>query len=114
MKEIGVHRSEQEDGRVTLRLEGELDIGSADRMERAMLEQESEGCRELVLDLQELRFIDSTGLRLIISADARAREGGWGFAIIPGPERVHRVFRIAGLEDRLPFTEKRRHVENAD
>lgn len=113
MSDIGVHKSES-DGRVTLSLQGELDIGSAERVERVVREQESEGCRELILDLQELRFIDSSGLRLIISAQARAEEGGWDLAIVPGPERVHRVFRIAGLADRLPFTEKRPYGEDPD
>lgn len=113
MREIDVHASES-DGRVTLRLQGELDIGATDRVERVMLEREAEGCRELVLDLRDLRFIDSTGLRLVISAQVRAEKGGWDLAIIPGPERVHRVFRIAGLEDRLPFTEKRAHVDDGD
>lgn len=106
--------TERNGGHVTLRVSGELDIGSAGDLERAMRRAERSDCRELLLDLGGLRFIDSTGLRLIISAQGRAEEGGWGFALIPGPEQVHRVFRIAGLESRLPFTEGKGDAAAAD
>jgi anti-sigma B factor antagonist len=107
MRNIQV-QSEQADGRATVRVSGDLDLATADEVEGVMRRVEGADPSELILDLRGLGFIDSTGLRLIISAHARAREGGWGFAIIPGSRRVHRVFQVAGLEDRLPFTEEGR------
>jgi hypothetical protein len=38
----------------------------------------------VMLDLRELRFIDSTGLRLILEIDAMAREDGFNFALVRG------------------------------
>jgi anti-anti-sigma factor len=53
------------------------------------------------LDLRKLNFMDSTGLRLLVQADARARESGHRLAIVRGPEAVHRVLEITGLDAKL-------------
>jgi anti-anti-sigma factor len=59
--------------------------------------------RALVLDLSRLDFMDSTGLRLIVLAGQRAEEEGRTFALVRGPEDVHRVFEITRMTDRLRF-----------
>jgi anti-sigma B factor antagonist len=87
-----------------VRLAGELDVAGA-----ALLEQELERLiadhrpRSVVLDLSTLEFMDSTGLRLVVLADARCREEGVRLALIPGTEPVHRVFEITRMADRLEF-----------
>ena len=50
-----------------------------------------------------LAFIDSTGLRFILSAHARAVELDRPFAIIRASDAVHRVFVLTRLDERLPF-----------
>jgi anti-anti-sigma factor len=45
--------------------------------------------------------MDSTGLRLLVQADSRARESGQRLAIVRGPEAVHRVLEITGLDAKL-------------
>lgn len=89
----------------TIRLRGEFDIAGAAEAERSIEELERLVPGDVVFDLRELRFMDSTGLRLILSADARARERGARAVIVRGPEQVHRVFRTAALEDRLRFVD---------
>jgi anti-sigma B factor antagonist len=84
---------------------GELDIASAGRLESELRGVEGNSPPVLLIDLSGLRFIDSTGLRVILSADARAREEGRRLAIVPGPESVHRVFEVALLDKRLEFVE---------
>src|SRR5438128_8409846 len=90
---------------VTVAFSGELDISRADDVERELERLEAEGPSLLVLDLRGLEFLDSTGLRIILSADSRARRGGRRVVIVPGPESVHRVFRITLLDRRLEFAE---------
>ncbi|HZA27397.1 MAG TPA: STAS domain-containing protein [Actinomycetota bacterium] len=90
---------------VSMALAGELDLATAGRLESAFRRVEGGRPPVLVIDLRELRFIDSTGLRLIIGADARAREDGRRMTIVPGPESVHKVFQLALLEKRLDFIE---------
>jgi anti-sigma B factor antagonist len=92
-------------GGVTVRFEGELDISRAEEVERQLERIESEGPTLVVFDLRGLEFLDSTGLRIILGADTRARRDGRRVVIVPGPEAVHRVFRITLLDRRLEFVE---------
>ena len=89
----------------TLRLSGDLDLSTGDTLEKELARLEEEGFGTLVLDLRTLGFMDSSGLRVILQADARAREAGRRLQLVPGPEPVHRVFRLAMLEERLRFTD---------
>ncbi|MEZ0235534.1 MAG: STAS domain-containing protein [Actinomycetota bacterium] len=86
---------------------GDLDLSSAPALERA-IERAIDGDNDtLTLDLRGLRFIDSTGLRLVLTTDARLRERGGHLSVVRGPEVVHRVFELAVLEDRLTFVDGR-------
>jgi anti-anti-sigma factor len=96
---------EREDGGTSiLRPSGELDIATAPRLERALMDGRKPGDR-VVLDLADLEFIDSTGLRVIIRGVEAARRGGWDLRLREGPPAVHRVFEIAGILDALPFAD---------
>ena len=59
----------------------------------------------LVLDLRRLKFLDSTGLRLIWSAHSRALRCGRMLKVVPGSEAVKRIFRLTGMNDRLDIVE---------
>jgi anti-sigma B factor antagonist len=85
---------------------GELDISGA-----AVLEDELDRLAEdpelatVLLDMRGLEFMDSSGLRLVVVADMRAREAGRRFSLIRGEETVHRVFEITRMSDRLDFVD---------
>jgi anti-sigma B factor antagonist len=89
---------------VVVAAQGELDLAGA-----AILEAELERLAEdpelgtVVLDLRGLEFMDSSGLRLIVLADMRAREADRRLALIRGPDTVHRVFEITRMSERLDF-----------
>lgn len=91
---------------VRLALRGELDISSAGRIEEELDSLQGGGPELLVLDLRQLEFMDSTGLRLIVRADEAARERGTRFVIVRGPEPVQRVFEIVGLDTRLDMADE--------
>jgi len=59
----------------------------------------------LVVDLSKLTFLDSTGLRCIVTADERARAEGRRIVIVRGPDAVQRVFTITRLDDRLEMVD---------
>jgi anti-anti-sigma factor len=84
---------------------GELDLETAPRLDQELRATRAAGAARVLLDLRELTFMDSTGLRLVIQWDRVAREQGFAFAIVPGPEVVQRVFRLTGMEDQLPVAE---------
>jgi anti-anti-sigma factor len=83
---------------------GELDLSGAalleDELGRLAAEPELSA---VVLDLRRLEFMDSSGLRLVVLADMRAREAGRRFSLIKGSETVHRVFEITRMSERLDF-----------
>ncbi|MCW2953556.1 MAG: anti-sigma-factor antagonist [Conexibacter sp.] len=90
---------------VRLALEGELDIASAAQVERELTRIERDAPAALVLDLRKLAFMDSTGLRIVVSADARARENGRRLVVVRGPEAVQRIFRMTRLDERLEMVD---------
>jgi anti-anti-sigma factor len=89
----------------TVRLEGELDLATAEQLEHELLRVEGSDALSIVLDLSALEFIDSTGVRLIIQADARSRADSRRLALLRGPRAVQRVFELTGIVDRLPFAD---------
>ena len=61
--------------------------------------------RTVVLDLRRLKFLDSTGLRLIWSSHSRARRCGRMLKVGPGTDAVRRIFRLTGMNERLDMVE---------
>jgi anti-anti-sigma factor len=84
---------------------GDLDLDTVHRVESALAELRGDGCQSLVLDLRELTFMDSTGLRLVIRWHTAAQDEGFAFAIVPGREVVQRVFRLTGMDAHLTVAE---------
>ena len=82
------YHSHRSDDMVRLALAGEFDLSNAAQVEDALKEIERERPTLLVLDLRELTFMDSTGLRVMVSADARARDDSRRLAVVQGPESV--------------------------
>lgn len=91
------------DSTVEVSLQGELDLASARRMEEHFASIDEQAPSRVVIDLGELAFIDSSGLRVLLLADARARERGYELVLRPGRESVQRVFEMTGALDMLRF-----------
>jgi anti-sigma B factor antagonist len=82
-------------------LRGELDIGSAPDLQRALLRSRPAQQR-VVLDLSELKFMDSTGLRVLLRARAAAEEGRWEIFMRNVPANIQRLFDMTGVHEALP------------
>jgi len=95
----------REGGRAWVRPIGELDLDTAPLLDEQLAAVRAGGAETVVLDLQGLTFMDSTGLRLVIRWDTAGREQGFEFAIVPGSEVVQRVFRLTGLDEHLRVVE---------
>ncbi|HEX9377702.1 MAG TPA: STAS domain-containing protein [Actinomycetota bacterium] len=104
MKTLSVDVRSEDDG-VTLVLSGELDLSTAPTVERELAEAERDRPALITIDLRGVTFLDSTGLRVVLSADGRARKEDRRVEVIPGPPPVHRVFRIALLDRRITFVD---------
>jgi anti-anti-sigma factor len=93
--------SEERDGLVRISLRGELDLSTVTRVEDELRRAEAKRPPLIALDLAQLTFLDSTGLRLVLTADERARQEGRRLVIVRGPGAVDRVFSITRLHERL-------------
>ena len=99
-------RVEENSGVARLVVSGELDLATAERLEEELKRHERDEPSTLVLDLRELTFMDSTGLRTVIAADARARERGIRLVIVRGPEDVDRVFQVTQMDRHLEMVDE--------
>jgi anti-sigma B factor antagonist len=97
--------SAERDGRVHVSLRGELDLSTVGKVDDELQNVEGASPKVVVLDLSELSFLDSTGLRCVVRADERAREDGRRFVVVRGPEAVQRVFEITRLAERLEIVD---------
>ena len=97
-------RSYREGNVYTIALTGEMDLSNAGEVERELLHAETTNARTIVLDLSGLQFMDSTGIRLLIAADARSRADSCRLTLTRPPAAVARVLCIAGVDDLLPFS----------
>ena len=102
--EVGVAPLDGHAG-VALTLTGELDLSTVQQLEEAVADGVHGKARLVVLDLRELAFLDSTGLRLMLRLDARLKEEGGRLVLIRGPRRVHRVFELTRAVDELEIVE---------
>lgn len=94
------------DATVVLAFAGVLDLETIRAAEAAFADAEGHRPKRIVVDLSDVEFIDSTGLRLIVSADARSRRAGRMLELVKGPDRVHRVFRMTLMNERLAFIDR--------
>ncbi len=97
--------TEDRNGLVHVALVGELDLSSVAKVQEELRRVEASAPSTLVVDLSKLSFLDSTGLRCIVTADERARAEGRRIVIVRGPDAVQRVFAITRLDDRLEMVD---------
>jgi anti-sigma B factor antagonist len=98
----------REDGEtVVVSLEGDLDISNAASLEAELERLESGQPSLIVLDFRGAGFVDSTGLSLILNADARARKAGRRLQIVSAESGVlERLLKTIGLYERLDVVEE--------
>jgi anti-sigma B factor antagonist len=91
----------REGDKVVLRLDGELDLASVSLLESEVENAAADGTATIVLDLRKLEFIDSTGLRTILSLDQRCTERGQTFALVRGSQQVQRLMNMTRVDEHL-------------
>jgi anti-sigma B factor antagonist len=104
MTHFTVERNEEGE-RLRLVLYGELDLYTAPQLDDELVRAEGEKWPELVLDLCPLDFMDSSGLRLLLRAHARAEKDARRVRILHSGGTVGRVLRITSVDRTVPVTE---------
>jgi anti-anti-sigma factor len=97
-------RDERDGDTHVIQLLGELDIAGAPHLEERLQRVEATDAPAIIIDMSDLEFIDSTGVRLLLMCADRCSDGS-RLTILRGPKQVHRVFEITDLVGRLPFAD---------
>ena len=92
---------ERDLGRIRVRVRGELDLATAPLLGEALSRLRERG-EPVVLDLDELAFIDMSGLRAVLAAAEKASGNGGAFAITEGSSQVRRLIALVRLDGQLP------------
>jgi len=90
---------------VTVQPVGELDLATVPVVDDHLCELQAAGFKQLSLDLRDVSFLDSTGLRMILVWDARSRAEGFVFSLVAGSPTVQRLFDLTRTTERLNFVE---------
>jgi anti-anti-sigma factor len=95
-------------------LSGELDLTGADRLEEAVDGRLPATPRGVIVDLRELEFMDSTGLRALLVIADRAAELGHRFAVVRGRRQVQRLLELTGMSEHLTLIDDPDEILSAD
>ena len=86
---------------LTLKIEGRLDTTTAPELEKTINEQ-SEGIKDLVMDMEKLEYISSAGLRVLLAAQKKMNKIGT-MKLTHVCDAVMEVFEMTGFSDILVF-----------
>lgn len=89
-------------GRTVVELSGELDLFTAAVLRDALLALARGGRHLLAVEMSGLRFLDSSGLGVLVGATKRAVAEGGGLCLVAAPERILKTLKITGLLRVMP------------
>jgi anti-sigma B factor antagonist len=88
----------------SLRLSGDLDLGTSPQFEADLARVLATPRQTLTIDLQGLAFVDSCGLRAILTAQRQCQQASCELTLIAG-EQAQRLFDLTGVSDSLPLSD---------
>jgi anti-sigma B factor antagonist len=90
-------KTENGGGTLVFKLRGSLDLATAPTVRAALTDAAEKSSRDLIVDLTQLEFLDSTGLGVLIGAHRRAAERNGSFRLIISDGPISRLLNITGL-----------------
>lgn len=82
---------------------GEIDVATSPTLRERLIDLVNDGATRLVLDLEAVDFLDSTGLGTIVSVLKRVRTHGGDLRLVCTEARIRRLFEITGLDKAVPL-----------
>jgi len=87
----------------TLAVTGEVDVYTSPVLKSYIVSALDDGCSDLVVDLEGVAFIDSSGLGVLVSGLRRVKEHGGSMRLVCTRENILKIFRITGLDKVFPI-----------
>ena len=95
--DLGLEDAER-NGATVLTVRGEVDIYTAPRLRERLIELVSQGRHQIVVDLEQVEFLDSTGLGVLVGGLKRVRSHDGDLSLVCTQSRILKVFEITGLD----------------
>ena len=92
-----------EDGRTIIEVGGEIDVYTAPKLRDKITELVGNGEYNLVIDMEKVDFLDSTGLGVLVGGLKRVRAHDGSLELVCTQERILKIFRITGLTKVFPI-----------
>jgi anti-sigma B factor antagonist len=96
----------ERDGSLVLAVQGELDIATSPLLDEALARARATDAARIVVDLDQLSFMDSTGLHVLIR-HTRDEDQQGRIHLTKGSPQVQRVFELTGALEYLPLPSER-------
>lgn len=91
------------DGATHLDLIGELDLSTLDKLKLRLELVEAEEPEVMVVNLEQVTFMDSMGLGTLLSHRLRAQKAGRRFMLVEGPAQVQNLFTLTGVREHFEW-----------
>lgn len=101
--ELGLEVDESRRPHTVLRVSGEIDVYTAPQLRERLVTLIMEGDHRVIIDLENVGFMDSTGLGVLVGALKRARSNDGEISIVCTQRRLRKVFEITGLDTVFPM-----------
>jgi anti-sigma B factor antagonist len=95
--------SRQEGDRTVISVTGEIDVYTAPSLRERLNELVASGHYDLVVDMEGVEFLDSTGLGVLVGGLKRVRSHDGSLRLVCAQEKILKVFRITGLTKVFPI-----------
>jgi len=90
------------DGVEVIDVQGEIDMYTAPRLRELLIDLVSKGSYQLVVNLDKVGFLDSTGLGVLVGGLKRVRAHDGSLQLVCNQDRLLKIFRITGLTKVFP------------
>jgi anti-sigma B factor antagonist len=87
-------------------IRGDIDVATVAHVELARDQALAGQPAELLIDLREVGFVDSSGLKLLLDTNGQAQREGWTLRLLRPGEAVMTVFVVTGADRHLPFVDQ--------
>ena len=87
------------DGIEVIDVQGEIDIYPAPRLRELLIDLVSQGSYQLIVNLDEVGFLDSTGLGVLVGGLRRVRAHNGSLDLVCTQQPILKIFRITGLTE---------------
>ena len=85
------------DGRTVVAVGGEIDVYTAPKLRDKITELVGAGVYDLVVDMEGVEFLDSTGLGVLVGGLKKVRAHDGSLQLVCSQDRLLKIFRITGL-----------------